>query len=219
MATGPGTLTFGGANTFSGGTTIGGGTLWLGNSGALQNSTLTPGAAGDLGFLPNIGAFTLGALAGTAGFALADANGNAVTLSVGGNNQSTIFAGALSGSGALLKLGGGDMVLSGTNTYGGGTTVAAGTLTAAATASLPSFATVTVAAGATLAVYPTGSWTTSVGALLTAASFAPARTSASTPPTAPSAMARRSPIPAGIWAWSWAGPRRLCLPPRTPTPD
>ena len=43
-------------------------------------------------------------------------------------SDSLIFAGAISGTGALAQIGAGTTILSGTNTYGGGTTIAAGTL-------------------------------------------------------------------------------------------
>ena len=52
----------------------------------------------------------------------------AVALSVGGNNASTTFSGALSGSGSLTKVGSGMLTLTGWNTYSGDTTVSMGTL-------------------------------------------------------------------------------------------
>ena len=39
-----------------------------------------------------------------------------MTLAVGGNNQSTTYAGAMSGSGALVQAGTGTLILSGSNT-------------------------------------------------------------------------------------------------------
>ena len=100
----------------------------MGNSGAVQSSTLTLSASNGLAFNPGIGTFTLGALAGAYGFALADTNNGAVVLSVGGNGASTTFSGALGGNGSLLKAGTGTWTMTGTDTYSGGTTVNAGTL-------------------------------------------------------------------------------------------
>jgi len=54
------------------------------------------------------------------------------TLSTGADHSSTSFAGVLSGSGSLVKLGSGSFTLSGSNTYSGSTTVSSGTLVLAA---------------------------------------------------------------------------------------
>ena len=94
----------------------------------MQNSTVTVNTANDLTFSPSIGTFNVGGLAGTANLALADTNGSAIALSVGGNDASTTYAGSperrrLAGEGrqrhADAQRG---------NTYGGSTTVSAGTL-------------------------------------------------------------------------------------------
>jgi autotransporter-associated beta strand protein len=68
---------------------------------------------------------TIGSLAGTAG---AQVSLGSATLTAGGNNTSTEFAGAITGSGGLVKTGGGTLTLSGDSLYTGATTVAAGTL-------------------------------------------------------------------------------------------
>ena len=46
----------------------------------------------------------------------------------GGDNSSTTFSGEISGSGGLVKTGGGTFILTGANDYTGGTTISAGTL-------------------------------------------------------------------------------------------
>ncbi len=50
------------------------------------------------------------------------------TLTVNGNNNTTISTGVISGTGSVSKSGSGILTLSGTNTHSGGTTVSAGTL-------------------------------------------------------------------------------------------
>jgi len=78
-------------------------------------------------------------------------NGNPVALSVGYNNASTTYSGALSGTGSLIKIGTGTLTLSGTNNYSGDTTVSAGTLELAQSVpTLDTNTTVTIASGATL---------------------------------------------------------------------
>jgi len=84
---------------------------------------------------------------GGAGFS----NGIPVALSVGYNNASTTYSGALSGTGSLIKIGTGTLTLSGTNNYSGDTTVSAGELELAqSVATLDTNTTVTIASGATL---------------------------------------------------------------------
>jgi alpha-L-rhamnosidase len=122
-----GKVTLGAANTFSGTTTISSGTLLLNNGLALQNSTLNNvGGALSFGVLT---AATIGALSGTQNLALQNATPAAVNLTVGGNNTSQIFSGALSdgGLGATLTMSGtGTQTLSGANTYTGDTAITGG---------------------------------------------------------------------------------------------
>ena len=154
---GSGTLLFGGTNTFTGTTILSAGMLELGNATALQNSTVVP-SGGTL----NLNSFnaTLGSLGGSGSLSLT--NG---TLTVGGNGNSTTFAGTLVGLANLIKTGSGLFVLAGTNNYAGLTTINAGTLEAATTGSIPGLFTpnqVSVAAGGLLAVGVGGpqQWTT-----------------------------------------------------------
>jgi len=96
-----GTVILAGSNTYSGATTISAGTLQLGDGGAA--GALSPSS-------------TL-----TDNATLAFNRSGAIT-------QGTHFASAISGSGNVVKLGGGTLVLSGTNTYSGTTTVSNGIL-------------------------------------------------------------------------------------------
>jgi len=126
--TGTGALTLSAANTYSGDTTINAGTLKLGNSLALQSSTLTTATGLDF---DNLTSATFGGLSGSHNLALTntDTVPASVNLTVGGNNSSTTYSGILSGGGSFTKTGSGNLTLSGTNTYTGGTAVSAGTLT------------------------------------------------------------------------------------------
>jgi autotransporter-associated beta strand protein len=126
-SSGTGTVVLGGANTFSGTTLISAGTLTLGNSLALQNSTLNY-ISGTLGF-GSLTAATFGGLSGAQNLALLNGSTAAVALTVGGNNSSTTYSGILSGTGAsLTKNGSGTLTLTGNNSYSGTTTGNAGTL-------------------------------------------------------------------------------------------
>ena len=98
---GAGRLTLLGANTYTGATTISAGTLQIGDGGA--NGSLS----------------SLGALTNNATLVF-----NLSTMLT----QGTDFASAITGTGALLQLGSGTLILSGVNTYTGATLISAGTL-------------------------------------------------------------------------------------------
>ena len=117
-----GTVVLTGANTYSGTTTVTGAVLQAGAANVFAaNSAHIIGVAGTL----NLGGFNqvIGSLAGAGLVHL-----GAATLTSGGDNSSTTFAGAIGGNGSLVKTGTGTMTLSGTNTYTGATTVNGGTL-------------------------------------------------------------------------------------------
>ena len=76
------------------------------------------------------GAFTFGGLERRGAIALIDTGSNAVALTVGNNNSSNTYSGALSGPGSLTTVGTGLFVLSGTDTYLGHATISSGTLQA-----------------------------------------------------------------------------------------
>ena len=87
----------------------------------------------------------IGSLTGTA---LSSVTMNGGTLSTGGDNTSTNFAGTIIGTGSFTKTGTGVQTLSGSNTYTGGTTVGGGTLAFASPTALPLFSALNVSAGA-----------------------------------------------------------------------
>ncbi len=126
---GPGTVVLASGNTHAGETVLAGGTLVLASQYAAQNSTVVSLATGGLGF-SGPAAFTLGGLTGTGNIGLVNAAGAAVTLSVGNNGASTAYAGSLSGSGGIVKVGPGTLTLSGDSSFTGALTLSAGSGTA-----------------------------------------------------------------------------------------
>jgi autotransporter-associated beta strand protein len=119
---GSGTIVLGAPNAYTGPTSINAGTLQLGVTGGVpSNSALTvaPGATFDL----NTFSDAVASLAGAGDVTLGSGS-----LSVGGDNTNTTFAGILSGAGSLTKIGTGTLTLTGNNTYTGSTLAVAGTL-------------------------------------------------------------------------------------------
>lgn len=156
---GNGTTTLNAANTYTGTTLVQGtGALILANGNAIQNSTLNGAVQFDQSVAGN--AFTIGGLTGSTNLALANnaATPAGVVLSVGNNNASTTYTGALTGAGSLVKVGTGNLTLSG-STYTGTTTVNGGTLTLSggnnAGGTLPGTPSITVNSGGTLALAST----------------------------------------------------------------
>lgn len=143
--TGSSTLFLSGQNSYTDSTTISAGRLLAGNAGIFSNTaavTVASGATLDLnGFDQGIGSLSGAGSVSTAG-------GN---LSIGGDNTSSTFSGAISGTGNLNKIGSGTLVLDG-NSSRSATSVSAGRLivgsSAGSSASLSSD--VNVASGATL---------------------------------------------------------------------
>jgi autotransporter-associated beta strand protein len=132
---GVGTLTLGGNNAYAGSTTLSAGTLRLANSNAAKNSTLAM-AGGALIFEASAGStvFNFGGLSSASSgtgynITLNNSAGAGVALSVGANNESTVYRGLLSGLGSLTKTGAGTLTLSSSsNTFSGGINILAGTL-------------------------------------------------------------------------------------------
>lgn len=130
--TGNGSLTLAAANTYTGATVVSTGTLIAANISAFGINSATTVEAGAT-LRTNGLNIALGSLAGASTAIVENVNATAATLTVGGNNTSTIYAGTLrDGTGAgnfsLVKTGSGVQALSGTNTYTGTTSVNAGTL-------------------------------------------------------------------------------------------
>ncbi|CCD96611.1 Outer membrane autotransporter (modular protein) [Bradyrhizobium sp. ORS 375] len=139
---GTGTMRFDGLTSYTGATTISAGTLQAGASGVLASASafmIASGATLDLnGFNQSIGS-----LAGNGNVLL-----GAATLTAGGNNGSTTFAGTISGSGGFTKSGTGRMTLTGTSNYTGATIINGGVLDVAG--AITNTSGVTVNAGGTL---------------------------------------------------------------------
>lgn len=133
---GGGMLSLNGSNTFWGTTTMSGGTLKLSNANALADSTLALNS-GNIAFDSSVSpaSFTLGGLSGSGNISLQNTSAAPVSLTVGGNNASTSYLGALSGSGSLTKTGLGTLGLWSVNSCNG-FSVAGGAVLLAGTSSL-----------------------------------------------------------------------------------
>lgn len=156
-----GNLILAGANTYTGSTTVTSGTLKAGiasvanTSGAFGNNSAitmanTAGAILDItGFNTQIGSITGGGATG------GNVTLGAATLTVGGDNTSpAAYAGIISGTGGVTKIGSGTQIFSGAGTWSGTTTVSAGTLEVQAKSGDVTYS---VAQGATLRIgYSTG---------------------------------------------------------------
>ena len=121
--TGNGTLTLAGANTYSGATTVLAGTLLTGRTALFGQSAILSVAGGAT---INLNGFnqTVASLNGTGALTL----GQGATLTIGGNNLSTLFSGTIGGTGGLVKNGTGQLTLLGINTFTGGIAVNGGAL-------------------------------------------------------------------------------------------
>ncbi|HPA20442.1 MAG TPA: autotransporter-associated beta strand repeat-containing protein [Verrucomicrobiae bacterium] len=124
---GAGMLTLLGTNTHTGTTTISGGRLNLANPLAMQNSTvdlqINSGAV-----FSNATSFVFGGLSGFGNLGLTNLTGSAVTLLAGNNGADTIYSGSMGGAGGLVKIGTGELDLTGIHSYSGATVVSNGLL-------------------------------------------------------------------------------------------
>ena len=102
----------------------------------------------------NTGTFRIAGLAGSAGQTLSDTAGNPVTLEIGGTGLDSFYAGALRGTGHLVKAGEGTVIMQGPNqTYTGSTTVLGGVLSLGTGTLLHNDSTLSIASGATLDLF------------------------------------------------------------------
>jgi len=128
------------ANTFSG-IVRSGYSLVLQNTLAIQNATLDMNT-NDAGTVTLINNAVIGAMTGSRNL-----NMGGFAVSIGNNNASTTFSGALTNNGSLTKIGNGALTLSGTNTYTGNTLIGSGALALSGNGSIAS-TNITVAGGA-----------------------------------------------------------------------
>jgi len=158
---GSGNLTLSGTSTYTGGTTVSAGTLTLGHAtNTLANAGAVTVSGGTLAVGSN--ADTIGALSISAGDITG--SGTLTASSVSATNASAAAISAvLAGTGtALTKSGNGTLTLTGSNTHTGATTVNAGTLqigtgsTAGDIGTVSTANFVTVATGATLRFFRSG---------------------------------------------------------------
>jgi len=119
---GAGTLTLSGQSTYTGATGVVAGTLQAGAVNAFSASSAFTVASGATLALAGFNQ-TIGSLAGAGAVTLGSA-----TLTTGNDNTNTAFAGVISGTGGLTKIGNGIMTLTGANTFNGPTAVNGGIL-------------------------------------------------------------------------------------------
>ena len=153
---GTGILTLTGSDAYSGSTTISSGTLRLGSVRALPVDT----AAAVNGTLDlNTFDAIVSALTGTGTVNHSGTGSNSLTIGSGS------FAGMIENTGgsiALLKIGSGQLILSGSDSYCGGTNVDAGTLYVTETSAIADGTRLTVGAGGTFIFDPTATFGSAV---------------------------------------------------------
>ena len=132
------------------------------NGGLLTLSGLIEGL-GSAAFNFSGGTFQAGSTFSTSmPIVLGEAGSNAV-FDTGGNNLT--LSGGLGGFGSLTKIGGGALILSGTDLYRGGTKVNSGMLAVTSSSALPDNQSLTVGAGGTLIFDPSYSFSPILGTL------------------------------------------------------
>jgi fibronectin-binding autotransporter adhesin len=127
--TGSGQTRISGVNTYSGTTTVTNGRLVAEGGAAIADSGAVVVNGGTFALRASE---TIGSLSGTRGTVRSDTSSGVITLTVGGNNESTTFGGGITdGFGsvtAFTKVGTGTLTLTGTNTFTGETLIKAGKL-------------------------------------------------------------------------------------------
>ncbi|WP_188581654.1 autotransporter domain-containing protein [Azorhizobium oxalatiphilum] len=127
--TGTGTLRINSTNAATGATNVNAGTLVANGGAALADTSAVTVATGAQ--LTLRASETIGSLAGDGVVFMDQTVSRAtrgITLTTGGNNASSSFSGAITGTGELTKTGAGTLTLSGANTFTGPTTVSSGAL-------------------------------------------------------------------------------------------
>lgn len=125
---GTGTQILSGINTYTGSTTVNEGTLVLAGGSAIVDTNAITLANVASAKLRLDAAETIGSISG-GGLIGGELSLQSNTLTLGGNNTNSTFAGPVSGTGGgLTKVGTGTLTLSGTGTFTGTTAVNAGTL-------------------------------------------------------------------------------------------
>ncbi|SDY01337.1 autotransporter-associated beta strand repeat-containing protein [Pseudomonas kuykendallii] len=127
--TGSGSLLLDGSNSFSGGLGIIDGVVQVSGGSALAD-TLAVNLANTAGAgLRLLSSETLGSLSGGGALGGSVTVDGGATLGLGGDNRSSVFAGALLGSGNISKTGSGNLLLSGTSSNTGTVSLDGGSLT------------------------------------------------------------------------------------------
>ncbi|HEV7948354.1 MAG TPA: autotransporter-associated beta strand repeat-containing protein [Glaciihabitans sp.] len=159
---GTGTVTLNNVNSYENGTAVNAGTLNVGPTGSLGAGSLTVNnantGAGRAVTVNFNSAQSIGSLSGS--IATPVSGVNTATINLNGNLTVTqtvdaTYAGAIGGTGGLIKEGAADLTLTGVNTYAGATVINSGVLRSSAPGdnaqgALPAGQPVTVNAGATL---------------------------------------------------------------------
>ena len=124
------TLILSGLNTYTGATVVKSSNLQAGSTSAFGNNSAVSLAAASTAVLSLNGfSNSIGSLAG-GGTGQGSVNLGSATLTTGGLNTNTSYAGAIGGTGGLTKVGTGAQTLGGASTYTGTTTLNGGTITA-----------------------------------------------------------------------------------------
>ena len=147
---GTGTWTLSGTNTYSGGTAVNAGTLRFVKTYSLPASgKVTVNGASVAACMGGTGEWSAGTIGGFIN-ALTCSGTSKLLFDTANAASTQTCAGNITNAGsslAITKLGAGTLILSGTNTYGGGTTISGGALQFATTNAMPAAGTTTVSSG------------------------------------------------------------------------